>query len=106
MIGKITSSNKIIEMARRGEIDINNQELFFSALIKGLLDKLDDKISIRNNSVPHFIIHTGDDTMYLNAKGYNNKYEVLNISTDEIYNIIPRGIVSPLMKFIILFQEV
>ena len=95
MIGKITSSNKIIEMVRRGEIDINNQELFFSALIKGLLDKLDDKISIRNNSVPHFIIHTGDDTMYLNAKGYNNKYEVLNISVDEIYNIIPRCIVAP-----------
>ena len=95
MIGKITSSNKIIEMARRGEIDINNRELFFSALIKGLLDKLDDKISIRNNPVPHFIIHTGDDTMYLNAKGYNNKYEVLNISTDEIYNIIPRCIVAP-----------
>lgn len=95
MIGKITSSNKIIEMARRGEIDINNQELFFSALIKGLLDKLDDKILIRNNPVPHFIIHTGDDTMYLNAKGYNNKYEVLNISIDEIYNIIPRCIVTP-----------
>ena len=37
----------LIEDIRSGKIDINNQELFFSILIKGLMSKLDDNIKIR-----------------------------------------------------------
>ena len=63
--------NELITKIRKGEIDINNQDLFFSILIKGLLLKLDDDISIRGGFIPHFILHTGDDTMWMNMKGYD-----------------------------------
>ena len=86
----------IIENIRKGIIDINNQELFFSALIKGLMLRLDDDISIRNIPIPHLIINTGDDTMYLERKGQNNSIEPLQISNEDyIYTIIPRCIVKP-----------
>lgn len=88
--------NNIIENIRRGEIDINNQDLFFSILIKGLLLRLDDDIKIRNKEVPHFILHTGDDTMYLNFKGYDfSKEPIENTNEEYIYNTIPRCIVNP-----------
>lgn len=83
--------NTIADNIRRGLIDINNQNLFFSTLIKGLLLNLDNDINIRNIPVPHLIIHTGDDTMFLNKKNYN--YSSNN--DENIYNIIPRCTVSP-----------
>lgn len=95
MIGKVSIQDENVKKIREGEIDINNQDLFFSILIKGLLNKLDDRITIRGKHIPHYIIHTGDDTMYLNAKGYDNSKEVLNISTEEIYSTIPRCMVNP-----------
>lgn len=86
----------IITKIRKGDIDINNQDLFFSILIKGLLLKLDKDINIRSNKVPHFILHTGDDTMYLNMKGYDFSTEPEQISNENyIYNKIPRCIVNP-----------
>lgn len=86
----------IIENIRKGIIDINNQELFFSALIKGLMLRLDDDISIRNIPIPHLIINTGDDTMYLERKGQNNAIEPLQISNEDyIYTVIPRCMVKP-----------
>lgn len=88
--------NDIVNKIRKEEIDINNQDLFFSILIKGLLMKLDDDISIRNKIVPHFINHTGDDTMYLNIKGYDYSKEPIEVSNENyIYNTIPRCIVNP-----------
>lgn len=87
--------SNIVENIRKGDIDINNQDLFFSILIKGLLLKLDDKITIRKKEIPHFILHTGDDTMYLNAKGYNYSLEPSQVSNENyIYNIIPRCLVD------------
>ena len=44
----MTEPKKLELQMRSGEIDCNNQELFFSALIKGLMSKLDDGISIRS----------------------------------------------------------
>lgn len=86
----------IIENIRKGEIDINNQDLFFSILIKGLLLNLNDSIDIRNKSVPHFILHTGDDIMYLEKLGYNYSLEPSEISNENyIYNQIPRCLVNP-----------
>lgn len=88
--------NEIIEQIREGKIDINNQELFFSTLIKGLMLRLDDDISIRGISVPHLIVHTGTDALYLERKGYDQSIEPLQISNEDyIYNVVPRCIVSP-----------
>lgn len=88
--------NKIVEQIRKGEIDINNQELFFSILIKGLILRLDDDISIRGIHIPHIITHTGSDIMYLEHKGQDNSIEPLQISNEDyIYNTVPRCIVTP-----------
>lgn len=86
----------IVENIRKGVIDINNQELFFSTLIKGVLRKLEEDIKIRNMSVPHMIIHTGSDAFYLERKGQDMSKEPYSISNEDyIYSIIPRCIANP-----------
>ena len=89
--------SKEIELKlRSGEIDCNNQELFFGALIKGLMSKLDDDIILHGEPVPHIIINTGDDQIYLLNKGYDHSIEPLeNSNEDYIYNVVPRCIVTP-----------
>lgn len=90
------SLGKIIENIRSGKIDINNQELFFSHLIKGLMLKLDTDISVRGIPVPHIIVHTGSDALYLEKKGQDYSLEPMQISNENyIYNISPRCIVKP-----------
>lgn len=85
-------TNKI----RRGEIDINNQSLFFSILIKGVLQQLKKDLKIRDIEIPHFILNTGDDTMYLGVKGQNQAIEPLQVSNEDyVYTIKPRCIVEP-----------
>jgi hypothetical protein len=87
---------KIAEDIRTGKIDINNQELFFSYLIKGLLLELNRDISIRNIPVPHFIVHTGSAALYLENKGQDFSKEPLEVSNENyIYQTIPNCIVSP-----------
>lgn len=89
-------SKDIIKQIREGKIDINNQSLFFSLLLKGLLVNLDQEITIRSRSIPHFIISTGDDIMYLNKKGQNQAIEPFEISNEDyVYNTIPRGMMNP-----------
>lgn len=89
-------TKELVNKIRIGEIDCNNQSLFFSILIKGLMSRLDDDISIRNIAVPHIILHTGDDLMYLNVKGQNNSIEPYEVSNEDyVYNIVPRCIVNP-----------
>ena len=86
----------IVEKIRKGQIDINNQELFFSTLIKGLMVNLSHDISIRGIMVPHIIVHTGSDALYLEEKGQDYSLEPLQISNENyIYNIVPRCIVKP-----------
>lgn len=86
----------IINKIRREEIDINNQSLFFSILIKGLLQRLDDDIAIRGKKIPHIIINTGDDTMWLSVKGQDQSIEPIQVSNENyVYNIIPRCIANP-----------
>ena len=86
---------EIINKIREGEIDINNQSLFFPIIIKGLLVKLNKQLKIRDSIIPHFIIHTGDDTMYLNVKGQDADVEPLEISNEDyVYNSIPRCLVT------------
>ena len=86
---------QIIQDVRNGVLDVNVQELFFSALIKGLLYKLNTEIKIRGEYVPHMILHTGDDRMWIEAKGYNASIEPLAISNEQnIYSIIPKCVVN------------
>ena len=86
----------VVNKIRNGDLDINVQELFFSSLIKGLLYKLNKEIKIRDIQVPHFIMHTGDDRMWVEAKGYDASIEPLTISNEQaIYSIIPKCIVNP-----------
>lgn len=86
----------IVEKIRKGELDINNQELFFSVLIKGLMARLQDDIAIRNVPVPHIMVHTGSDEMYLENKGYDASREPFEITNENYtYMISPRCIVTP-----------
>lgn len=88
--------SKIINNIRNGVVDVNTQENFMSILIKGLLYNLTGCIKVRNNPVPHFILHTGDDRMWLETKNYDASIEPLNISNeDAVYSIIPKCIVTP-----------
>lgn len=92
------SSNKadLITKIRTGEVDVNNQDIFFSNLIKGLLLKLDDDIKIRDIPIPHIILHTGDWTIF----DYELFFKTKNIpetslsSIEEMYSIIPRCMVN------------
>ena len=85
----------LINRIRRGEVDINNQSLFLPIVIKGLILKLNEQLTIRGIKIPHFIIHTGDDTMYLSVKGQDASIEPLEITNENyVYNSIPRCIVT------------
>ena len=85
-------TNKI----RRGEIDINNQSSFFSVVIKGLMRKLYDDLKIRDIKIPHIILNTGDDLMYLELKNHDQSKEPYEITNEDyVYNMIPRCVVNP-----------
>ena len=87
---------ELIFKIRNGEVDVNNQQNMFATLIKGLIVKLNEDISIRGIPVPHMILHTGDDTLYLETK--NKEYSAFSTETTNenyIYSIIPRCIISP-----------
>lgn len=88
----LTLANKI----RRGEIDINNQSHFFSILIKGLLNKLHNDLKIRGIEIPHIILNTGGDILYLSVKGHDQSKEPYEITNENyVYNTIPRCMVNP-----------
>lgn len=90
------SIDNIIESIRGGKIDVNNQQNIFSTIIKGLILNLNKDISVRDIPVPHMILHTGDDTLFLENK--NKDYSgTSNDVTNEnyIYNIIPRCHITP-----------
>lgn len=89
-------NDSITNKIRRGEIDINNQSSFFSIVLKGLMRKLYDDLKIRDIKIPHIILNTGDDLMYLELKNHDQSkepYEVTN--EDYVYNMIPRCVVNP-----------
>lgn len=86
----------IINKYKSGELDCNNHESFFSILIKGLIVSLNSLIKSANKSIPHFILHTGDEQMYLENKGQDASIEPTQISNEDyIYNTIPRCIITP-----------
>ena len=92
----MSNIDNIISKIRQGDLDVNIQEHFVSSLLKGLLYNLNTDIKIRNAIVPHFILHTGNDIMWLENKGYNASIEPLVISNENnVYSIIPKCIVNP-----------
>lgn len=92
----IDNATEIANKIRKGDLDINVQERFLSSLIKGLLLKLNSEIKIRNIEVPHMILHTGDDRMWVETKNYNASIEPLTISNEgSVYSIIPKCVVTP-----------
>lgn len=80
---------------RKGEIDPNNQVLFFSSIYKGLIYELNKCIDLRGKNIPHFILNTGDDIMYLEVKGQDHSVEPLQVSNENyVYNQVPRAILT------------
>lgn len=87
---------EIVEKIRKGEIDINNQELFLSTVLKGLLIELNKDITIRNIPIPHFIVHTGSAAFYLEKKGHDFSLEPYEITNENYtYTTIPNCTVKP-----------
>lgn len=79
----------------KGEIDINNQQLFISTLFKALLNNLNQQITLRDKKIPHFVLNTGDDIMYLEKKGQDMSKEPKQVSNEDfIYNSVPRCILN------------
>ena len=92
----MTDAKEIRKKIIRGEIDINALENFFAKLLKGLMSDLVDSIRVRGKAVPHLILNTGDDIMYLERKGQDMSIEPAEVSNEDyIYNYVPRGVVTP-----------
>ena len=84
------------EKVQKGEIDINNQQLFFSIVAKGFIYKLNQNLKLRGVNIPHYILNTGDDIMYLEIKGQDHSVEPLEVvNEDFIYSKVPRCMVQP-----------
>lgn len=81
---------------RKREIDVNNQQLFFATVAKGFIYKLNQNIIIRDKNVPHFILNTGDDIMFLEVKGQDHSKEPIEaVNEDFVYSMVPRCMVTP-----------
>ena len=75
--------NKIV----KGEVDVNNRELFMGVLFKALLNNLNSQMKLRDKTINHFIINTGDDIMWLENKGQDNSKEPYQVSNEDyVYN--------------------
>lgn len=82
---------ELIYNIRNGKIDVNNQQNIFSTMVKGLIVNLNKDISVRDIPVPHIILHTGDDTLFLENKNIDYSASATDITNENyIYNIIPR----------------
>lgn len=80
---------KIIE----GEIDPNNMELFYGDMIKACILYLNDHIKLRDKSIPHYIMNTGDEIMFRDAQNYTYSRNEIT-GEDNMYSEIPRCIID------------
>ena len=91
-------NNKVIEIRhkiQKGEIDINNQQPFFKNMLKALIYKLNSDFTCRGISIPHYMLNTGDDIMYLEVKGQDASVEPFEVSNENfVYTVVPRCLVS------------
>lgn len=77
------------------EIDINNSQSFFSVLFRGFLADINKNLKIRGEFIPHIVVNTGDDTMYLNVKGYDHAKEPKEVTNEDyVYSMVPRATVQ------------
>ena len=89
-------TKELWENLRRGNVDINNQQLFFSIIAKGFIYKLNQNLKLRGKSIPHYILNTGDDIMYLEVKGQDHSIEPTEVSNENfVYSQIPRCMIQP-----------
>lgn len=89
-------NNPLWNKLRTGEIDANDQQNFVSILLKGLIFNLNRDIMVRGIKIPHYIVNTGDDIMYLEVKGQDHSIEPQEVSNENfVYNIIPRCTIQP-----------
>lgn len=87
--------SEVVRKLRSEELDCNMHQLFFSKLIKALMLDLQKIIKIRGIVVPHLIINTGDDTMWLLEKEYDNSKEPCEITNEQyVYNVVPRCVLT------------
>lgn len=87
---------ELVENIRCGKIDINNHQNIFTTIIKGLIVNLNKDISIRGIPVPHIILNTGDDVLYLENKNKDYSASATDVTNENyIYSIIPRCIIAP-----------
>lgn len=78
-----------------GEIDINNSEMFITTCVKALIYELNSSLKLRGKLIPHMIINTGDDIMYLEVKGQDYALEPGQVTNENyVYNTVPRCIVD------------
>lgn len=88
--------DNFIDNIKQNVIDVNTLEPFFGILTKGFLYTLNNTLTLRGHPIPHFILNTGDDILYLETKGHNMSLEPNEVSNEDfIYNSIPRCIVQP-----------
>ena len=92
---KTADEKNIVKKIQNGELDCNDIQLFFPRVIKGLLVDLNEHLKIRGYNVPHMIVNTGDDVMYLINKGYDHSKEPMeNTNESWIYQVNPRGVLT------------
>ena len=81
----------ILKRIQDRDIDINAQASFFSNMYKALILDLNQYVKLRGKQIPHIVINTGDDTMYLEVKGQDQRLAPLEQTNENyVYNNIPR----------------
>jgi hypothetical protein len=74
----------------------NMRELFLRPVIHGFLDYMEEKVTLRGLRIPHVILHTGDDSMWLDRKGHDMAKDFSRPDNEDwIYHGTPRCIVRP-----------
>lgn len=88
--------SEVINKLRREEVDVNRHQLFFKSVIKGLIYDLNDELILRDVHIPHYIVNTGDDIMYLEVKGQDHSIEPVENSNEKfVYTMVPRCTIQP-----------
>lgn len=80
----------VVSKIRAGELDCNLRQNFLSTVIKGVMYDL-----TRVSGIAHFMVHTGDDTMWLYERGYDASKEPVQVTNQEgIYQRLPHCVVE------------
>ena len=71
----------------------NRDDRFFSVVIKGLINWLNNNIILYNKPIPHYIFNTGSSYMYMESNGYEFSWNETS-GEDQMYNQMPRCIIE------------